>query len=80
MAIVGSESICVDYENFHDSETATWIGKTIPNSAYQSYNLPVDSIAFREVNCCRLMPSLIDALENHATQNEAHLKTNFLKV
>ena len=65
------ESICVEDENFKDTETTAWIRKRIPISLLVSSNLLQEPILFCHPNPCDLVSSFIDALENLATKSKA---------
>ena len=62
MAIFDFESICVEDDNFKDTETTTSIGKHIPISVSISSHLIEEPIFFSDPNPRDLVSSFIDAL------------------
>ena len=80
MAIFDSESICVEVENFRDTEATTWIGKHIPNSASIVSNLIQEPVLFCDPNPCYLVSTSSDALNTLARQRKAHMNKKGFQI
>ena len=80
VAIFDFESICVQEDDFKDTETTRWIGKHVPISVSISSNLLQDPIFICNSNPRDLVSSFVDALENLAAQSKAQMQMSFLEV
>ena len=80
MAVFDFESICVEAENFKDTETTTWIGKHIQISVSISSNLIQEHVFHCDPTAPDLVSSFTDALETLATQSKVQMKMNFLRI
>ena len=67
MAICGFESICVQMDELHDTNTTTRICKNIPISVPVSSNLIEEPIFLYNSNARDLVESFVDALDGLAT-------------
>ena len=74
LAILDFESICVQEENFRDTNTTTWIGNHVPISVSISSNLVEEPIFLCNSELHHLVASLTGAHENLASQSEAKMK------
>ena len=74
------ELLCVEVENFRDTETTTWIGKHVPISVSISPNLIQEPISLCDPIPLDLVSSFNDTLEILATQSKALNKMNFFQI
>ena len=80
LAIVDSESICVQEETLRDTNTTTWIGKHVPTSVSISSNLVEEPILMCNSDLHHLVAPFIAALENLASQSKAKMKNLFVDI
>ena len=80
LAILDFESICVQEENFKDTDTTKWIGKHIPISPPISSNLLKGPIFLCNSDPHQLVTSFIGDLENLALQNKAIMKNLYSDI
>ena len=80
MALFDFESICVQEDNFRDTDTTTWIGKHVPISVSISSNLIKQPIFLCNSNSASLVESFVDALDGLTTQSKAQTKRKFLGI
>ena len=80
LAILDSESICIQEETFRDTITTTWIGKHVPISLSISSNLVEEPICLCNSDPHHLVASFIGVLENLASQSKAKMKNLFLDI
>ena len=78
LAIIDSESICVQEENFRGTNTTTWIGQHVPISVSISSNLVEKPIFLCNSDPHHLVSSFIGVLENLASQSKSKMKNLFL--
>ena len=79
IAMFDFESICVEVEDFEDTEPTTRIGKQDPVSVSTLSNLIQGAIFLCNPNHRDLVSSFIDALQNLATQRTAQMKMKILQ-
>ena len=80
LAIFEFESICMQRENFKDTDRTNWIGKHIPISVSVSSNLLNEPILLCNSDRHHLATSFIGALENLTLQRTAILKSLFFDI
>ena len=74
------EKICVQEENFKDTDTTKWIGKHIPILVSISSNLVKEPIFLRNSDPHQLVTTFIGALKNLALQSKAIKKNLFFDI
>ena len=72
IAFLDFESICVQEDNFLDTDTTTWTDKHVPISVSTSSNLIEEPIVFCNSILGALVQTFNDALEALATQQSAN--------
>ena len=80
LAILDFESICVQEENFKDTDTTKWIGKHIPISLPISSNLLKGPIFLCNSDPHHLVTSFTGDLENLDVQNKAIMKNLYFDI
>ena len=80
MALFDFESLCVQENNFLDTDTTTWIGKLVQISVAISSNLIKETISLCNSNPGALVESFVGALHGLATHSKADMKLKFLEL
>ena len=80
MAVFGFESICLQEDKIHDTDTTAWIAKHHPKSVSISSNLIEQAIFLSTYNPAALVKSFFDALDGLATQIKERTKLKFLEI
>ena len=80
IALFDFESICLQENNFRDTDTTTWIGKHVQISVSISLNLIAQPIFLCNSHPGALVESFLDALDELATQGKVQMKLNFLEA
>ena len=78
MTIFEFESICVQEENFRETDSTTWIGTHNPISVPISSNLVEKPIFSCNSNPAALVESFCHDLDGSATQSKAQMNKKFL--
>ena len=74
------ESICLQENNFRDTDTTTWISKHVQISVSISLNLIEQPIFLCNSNPGALVESFVDAVDELATQGKVQMKLKFLEA
>ena len=74
------ESISVQEDNIHDTDTTTWTSKHVPIFVSVSSNMIKESILLCNSNPRDLVESFVDDLDGLATQSKAQLKVKISKI
>ena len=80
MEIFDFQSICVQKDNFRDTDKTVWIGKHVPISVSISSNLIEQAIFLCNSNPTALVESFVDVLDGLATQGTAQVNIKFLGI
>ena len=80
MALFGFGSICVQEDNFHETDTITWIGKHVSIYVSISSNLIELPLFYCNSNPKDLGESFVVAFDGLATQCKTHLKLRLQEI
>ena len=80
MAFFDFESICVQEDKFRHTKITTWISRHVALSVSTSSNLVEQPILVCNSNPGALVESIVDVVEELATQSKNQMKLKFLEI